>query len=62
MKNYEVKVGGGLMYEDELPEDLPKILYDWWFDLSEIVDGVRMGPTIKPSNQRLSADQKGRVL
>ena len=34
------------MYEDELPEDLPQEIYDWWFNNSH-VDGVRMGPIIK---------------
>jgi len=34
------------MYEDELPENLPDYLYDWWFNRS-IVDGVRIGPVIK---------------
>ena len=46
MKTYSVQVGDGKMYEDELPEDIPKSLYDLWFDLSSIVDGVRMGPTL----------------
>lgn len=47
------------MYEDELPEDIPKILYDWWFDLSSIVDGVRMGLIVIDSNQHNSNDYGG---
>lgn len=50
MKTYQVLIGEGCMHEDELPEDLPQKLYDWWFDLSQIVDGVRMGPKIKDLN------------
>lgn len=33
------------MYEDELPDDISKELYSWWFDNS-FVDDVRMGPKI----------------
>lgn len=33
------------MYEDELPSDISKELYSWWFDNS-FVDGVRVGPKI----------------
>ena len=33
------------MYEDELPDDISKETYSWWFDNS-IVDGVRIGPRI----------------
>lgn len=37
-----------LMCEDELPEDLPDELYDFWFKLSHISEGVgvRMGPRV----------------
>lgn len=44
-----VKAFPGLMYEDELPP-LTQDEYDWWFDLSELVDGVRMGPPMIPSS------------
>ena len=40
------------MYEDELPEDLPNELYDWWFNNSH-VEGVRIGPIIE-DNSRIS--------
>ena len=33
-----------MMYEDELPEDMPVEDYDRWYELS-YVDGVRIGPT-----------------
>ena len=36
----------GFMYEDELPEDLPQEIYDWWFNNSK-VDGVRIGPIMR---------------
>jgi len=45
MKIYECKIGYGDMNEDELPEDLPQELYDWWFNNSW-VEGVRIGPII----------------
>ena len=35
-----------LMYEDELPEALPDTVYEWWYELSSVVSGVRMGPKI----------------
>lgn len=34
----------GLMYEDELPQDITDAEYSEWFELSAIVEGVRMGP------------------
>lgn len=33
------------MYEDELPSDISKELYSWWFDNS-FVDIIRIGPKI----------------
>lgn len=51
MKAYEVKVGEGKMHEDELPPDLPQVLYDWWYDLSWIEYGVRVGPIIFDSKK-----------
>lgn len=33
------------MYEDDLPDDISKELYSWWFENS-FVDGVRIGPKI----------------
>lgn len=33
-----------LMYEDELPADMPDADYSAWFCASRLVDGVRMGP------------------
>lgn len=38
-----------LMYEDELPE-MPEYAYNEWFEASQIVCGVRMGPAIKDCN------------
>ena len=34
-----------MMSEDEIPDDISKELYSWWFDNS-FVDGVRIGPKI----------------
>jgi len=34
----------GWSYEDELPEDMPQVEYDAWFEQSRIVEGVRVGP------------------
>ena len=34
-----------IMYEDELPDDISKESYSWWFDNS-FIDGVRVGPKI----------------
>ena len=36
-----------LIYEDTLPADMPKELYDRWYALSRVVDGVRMGPPLE---------------
>ena len=33
------------MYEDELPANISKEEYSWWFDNS-FIDGVRIGPKI----------------
>lgn len=38
----EIK-GMGLIYEDELPEDMTQEEYDEWYKTSSIVYGVRMG-------------------
>lgn len=48
MECYRVKIGEGKMHEDELPKNLSQILYDWWYELSEIPDnvGCRVGPII----------------
>lgn len=35
-----------LMYEDELPSDISKEVYDRWFDNS-FVDIVRIGPILR---------------
>ena len=43
MKNYTITIGQTIG-EDELPEYLPDIMYDWWYDLSKVVGGVRVGP------------------
>lgn len=37
-----------LVYEDELPE-MTDAEYREWFAKSEVIDGVRMGPTIEKS-------------
>ena len=42
MRIYKIQIGYGYMHEDELPDDLPQDLYDWWFNNSWI-DGVRVG-------------------
>ena len=34
------------MYEDEIHPDTSDKVYDWWFDNSMVVDGVRMGPLL----------------
>jgi len=36
-----------LDYEDELLEDISKEAYSAWFDRSQVVDGVRMGPPLE---------------
>jgi hypothetical protein len=44
-------LGFGLMYEDELPQNISDELYNWWHAHS-FIDGVRMGPrivTVHPS-------------
>ncbi len=33
-------------YEDELPPAVSEGDYSIWYDLSEVVDGVRMGPRL----------------
>ena len=34
------------MREDELPELMDATDYDWWLDMSHVINGVRMGPKI----------------
>jgi len=48
MKKYHIDVLEDVMCEDELSEDIPEWIYDFWFELSEVPDGVgvRMGPKI----------------
>ena len=46
MKIYKCRLNDAIMYEDELPVDLPIDIYDWWFENS-YVDGVRIGPIIE---------------
>lgn len=36
-----------ITYEDELPSNLSQAEYDRWYDQSKIVDGVRVGPSLK---------------
>lgn len=33
-----------VMYEDDLPKDITESEYNWWYERSGIVGGVRMGP------------------
>lgn len=35
-----------IMYEDELPESMSDKDYNQWYDVSAVIDGVRMGPKI----------------
>jgi len=35
---------GPMIYEDELPADMPQADYDAWYAESRVIDGVRMGP------------------
>lgn len=60
MKIFECKIGDGFMHEDELPEDLPQELYDWWHANSH-VDGVRIGPIITTPQHPNKADHSNRV-
>jgi hypothetical protein len=46
-------IGNPLMYEDDLPEDMPDSDYAVWFAASKIISGVRMGPLYQP-NARMS--------
>lgn len=39
----------GWVYEDALPE-MTKEQYDWWYDESLVLDGVRMGPPLTTRN------------
>ena len=55
MQIYQCIIGEGFMNEDELPKNLPREIYDWWFDHSH-VDFVRIGPIVEkiflqPPNQ-----------
>ena len=34
------------VYEDALPESITSEQYDWWYDRSLVLDGVRMGPPL----------------
>lgn len=40
------------MYEDELPESITDEEYSAWFDMSTVVDGVRIGPVLCLWNTR----------
>ena len=51
MERLDCLIGHGYMYEDELPEDIPDKLYDWWYANSH-VDGVRVGPIIRYAKKR----------
>lgn len=48
MSNEYGLILGEMMYEDELPEDLPEDTYDLWYYLSIIPDsvGCRIGPRV----------------
>lgn len=47
MSKRHIKANDRLIYENELPPDIPETLYAAWFRLSSIVDGVRMGPPVR---------------
>lgn len=36
----------GLCYEDDLPNDISDADYNWWYEHSQIIFGVRMGPVL----------------
>ena len=36
----------GLVYEDDLPVDIPDQLYNLWYEESQLINGVRMGPRL----------------
>lgn len=36
----------GWVYEDTLPESITQQQYDWWYERSLVVEGVRMGPSL----------------
>lgn len=35
-----------LIYEDDLPDNVPQDVYDAWCMMSSVIDGVRMGPRL----------------
>lgn len=41
----------GWVYEDTLPESITDKQYDWWYERSLVLDGVRMGPPL-PDGER----------
>lgn len=50
------------IYEDSLPEDITQKAYDEWFAQSTIVDGVRMGPPLKPTAPQSETPRVDRML
>lgn len=49
----------GMMYEDELPADMPMEDYIAWFDSSKLVYGVRMGPRYVLTTGQSRSDANG---
>jgi hypothetical protein len=51
----EQAIRDGWVYEDTLPKTITQQEYDWWYDRSAVLDGVRMGPALPTA----LADVKG---
>lgn len=51
-----------IVYESELPEDMPSCEYDSWFDMSWLYLGVRMGPRPPCMRDELEEGQEKPVI
>jgi hypothetical protein len=52
----------GWVYEDTLPANISKRLYDWWYEESLVIDGVRMGPPLFAPPSEVAGGEREAVV
>jgi hypothetical protein len=45
----------GWVYEDTLPDSITQQEYDWWYERSLVIEGVRMGPPLPEKTDKATS-------
>jgi hypothetical protein len=59
-RTVEQAIRDGWVYEDTLPKTITQQEYDWWYDRSAVLDGVRMGSNLSRCSCCCQRTERGR--